>query len=420
MQPFFSLATVLAVAFCLCCCGCKDSKLSAAAAAVSPAEEKPAPNQPARQADTPVQPALPKGSWQPVKRETVRQFTPAIGNFYPRQVTKVGPMVSGHTEKILVDVGDMVKKGQPLVLLDTASFEIEVAQRKTDVKLAEARVASIGQRMKTIEIEISQAQISLDEANLQLKRMENLWKKPKAEGKPTSVPDKLYDDAVFRQRQAAASLAAANSRLGEARMQESEATCMVDQAKENLRYAEQRLQDATICAHYDAVVSKRLVDVGEPVTSAPVIHILELQEVATLILEFSLPQRMLTLVNEKTPLEFSVDGIPGVTYQARIAVIYPAIDEATRTFRCRTFIPNSDCKLRPGLLAQARVVSMEKENVLVVPLQSLVARGQDSAQVYVMRAGRATLCAVKLGLVTEIQTEITSGLTEGESILLPE
>ncbi len=307
------------------------------------------------------------------RRATVRERIPATGVLRASRTTQLGTQVSGRVAEVLVDVGALVREKDPLVRLDTAMFEIEAAQR---------------------EAELDAANASLDEADAEFQRMKALWEKP--EGQEPSVPRKQFDDAKARR---AAALA------------------RVKLAEETLRLANERLAETIIRAPYDAVVTRRLVHPGEPVTSAPIVHLLEVQDVKTLHLELSLPQELLAAVRKGSIVEFDVEGV-GEGFEGEVALVFPAIEETTRSFRSRVVVPNGEGRLRPGLLARVRVVVRERKDVLVVPREALSAAG-GGWEVRVVDGEGDAARAVVVGLTTESEVEIVEGLREGERVRLP-
>lgn len=319
-------------------------------------------------------PHLPPGEWAAVRRGDLRKTAAAVGSFRARRTTQIGPQVAGRVLEVLVDAGAKVTEGQELVKLDPVLFEIEAAQRKADLESARVAVA---------------------EAELNYGRMKNLWEKP--EGQEPSVPKKLFDDA--------------SSKLESARARR-------DQAAAALRGAEEKLKQTVIHAPYDGVVTRRLVDPGEPVSATPVTHLLEVQDVATLELEFSLPQEMLARVGAGTAVEFDAEGVPGVRGAAPVDVVYPAIDESTRSFRCRVIVDNAAGRFRPGMLARVDVVEQTVHDVLVVPKAAL----EETAsgwRVVVEVEGRPVARVVVVGVVSDDGAEIKEGLSEGDRVFVP-
>ncbi len=364
--------------------------------------------------ETPILPKISKESWAVISHENLRQAIPIIGNLYPKQTTKLGPRINSRVQELLVDVGDEVKKGQKIAILDPSFFKIEVSQREAEIKIIEAKIVSIDHSFKTLQSEIDLAKISLEDADLQLTRMKNLWEK--TQGAP-SIPQKNYDDAVFRQKQAAITVALQESRLVEAKARLTEANCSLKQGQVALSYAKRNLEETIIYAPYNGVISARLVDTGEIVTSTPVVNIVEIQEIETLRLEFTLPQNLMSFVQKGTTVEFEVDGIPNSKTIAEIDSFFPSLDESTRSLRCRVFVKNQENKFRPGLLVKIQVIVKELNNVLTVPRRAL-SQTEKGWKVLVEENGTYTERFVKIGFMGEEKAEVQEGLKEGEKVRL--
>ncbi|MBX3394346.1 MAG: efflux RND transporter periplasmic adaptor subunit [Phycisphaerae bacterium] len=364
-------------------------------------------------------PRMPAGQWVVVSRRPVRQSTSAVGSFRARQTTLLGSQVSGRVEKVLVDVGDAVRTGQELVQLDPTFFAIEVEQREADAQAAEVKLAGGRETLKAIEAEVQVAKTAVAESELEHTRMKNLWEKPP--GETPSIPKQRYDAARFGFEQSRARLQAAQSRVAEqaAKLREHEAG--VKQAKEALHYAKERLDETIIRAPYDAIVARRLVDPGEPVTATPVTHLLEVQEVGTLYLEYSLPQELLSAVKPGTRVTFDAEGVSEEVEETRstIGIVYPTLDEATRSFRCRSLVINPKLTFRPGMLTRVEIVTGESEPVLAVPRLALE-RSSRGWAVKVSNDGHGVERYVEIGAMDETWAEVRSGLVEGDRILVPE
>ncbi len=316
-----------------------------------------------------------KGTWVEAQRGLLRKVLPTIGDLRPRRTAILGSQVSGRVLEVLVDVGDPVVEKQELVRLDPVMFELELAEQQADLDWAKVAKA---------------------EAELNFTRMKGLWEKP--EGQEPSIPRKLFDDAKMRLEAASAQVAQEDSKL---------------------RTALERRREAVVCAPFAGVVSARFVDPGEPVTFPPVTHLLEIQEVSTLELEFSLSQELMGSVSRGTRVTFEVEGLAGVVTETSVDVVYPAVDEETRSFRCRALVNNAKGKLRPGLLARVHVTEREIPDALIVPWKAL-RRGSSGWHLLVSADGVAVERPVVVGLESEEGVEIREGLKEGEKVLLPE
>ncbi|MCC6739804.1 MAG: efflux RND transporter periplasmic adaptor subunit [Planctomycetia bacterium] len=307
-----------------------------------------------------------------VKASRPRRETACVGELKARRTTRLGAQVSGRVAEVLVEEGAVVKEKQELVKLDAATFELEA-----DVK----------------EREMESAIVARTDAEVQFARLKAMWEKPA--GEEPSIPRKQYDDAKAR-----LDAAIANVRLAEAA----------------LKVSRQKLADAVIRAPFDGVVTRRFVDPGQPVTSAPVTDLVEVRDVAELDLEYVLPQAMLARVDEKTPVAWEIDGAaPG---ESAVGKILPDVDEATRTFRCRTSVKNADGKLRPGLLARVRVIETAPRDALYVPATAIVPSAAGPT-VRILDGGKPAVRPVRTGAAWGDFVEITEGLAAGDRLLVP-
>lgn len=322
------------------------------------------------------------GTWVPVTRELLRQYVPAVGSFRARQITKIGPRVAGRVEAVEVREGDLVRKGQVLVRLDARFFEIAEQQARASLDAARGALAS--------------AQAELAEKRREMERQLEVFRRNA--GSP-----KERDDAISAFERAQGAVSEKQGRLAE--------------AEQRLAYAVEERKETLILAPYDGVITERLVDPGEPVSANPVTHLLEIQEVGVLYLEFSLAQELLKNVRAGTRVEWRVEGVAGDSDQGEVAVVFPAIDELTRSFRCRVIVDNPALKYRPGMLAAVRVVVQENTDALTVPRKAL-RPAASGYEITVLSGGQATVRRVEVGLLTEDRAEIREGLGDGDRVML--
>lgn len=409
MMKEFERLSVVSFLFVTCFAGC-DRNETATRGPGSASTRPAAASQPAEQ---------PGGRWVTVERRAFHQTTSAVGSFRARQTTMLGSQVSGRVDAVLVDVGDVLREGEELVRLDPVFFQIDIQQREADLEAATVKLAGGRESLKTLQAEVQVAQTALAEADLEYTRMKNLWEKPS--GETPSISKQRYDAGRFAHEQAKARLSAAESRVAEQEAKLREFESGIKQAEEALRYAKERLEEATIRAPYDAVVTRRLLDPGEPVTATPVTHILEIQEAGTLYLEYSLPQELLSAVREGTPITFDAEGMleSDGEGQALINIVYPTLDESTRSFRCRSIVANSSLTIRPGMLARVQVVTGEAAGVLAIPRAALKQSSRGWV-VFASNDGHRVERQVEVGLMDEVWAEVRFGLSESDRVLVPD
>lgn len=223
------------------------------------------------------------------------------GEFVSPVHSRLVARTPGRVGKVLVDEGESVHQGQPLL-------ELETDYLKIDLQRAEA--------------ELARAQAAAADAARDFERKRDLLAKG-------SVSPAVHDRS-----RAAAEQAEAVRRSAEA----------------GLALARQRLSDSVLVSPIGGVVAERHADVGERLSEGTVAFVL--QQVAPLRLRFRVPERYVGAVRSGQPVKASVEPYPGESFAGHISLVGQSIEVATRTFMVEAEFPNRDGRLRPGLFAR--------------------------------------------------------------------
>ena len=124
-----------------------------------------------------------------------------------------------------------------------------------------------------------------------------------------------------------------------------------------------------------------------------------------------------SLVEKGKPVKFTVEGLPGKTFETTVSRISYALDEATRTMLVEADMQNTDLTLRPGMYATAKIGVEKKTGALLVPVEAIVME-KTNAFLFTTADGKAKKTAVKLGFNDGVRAEIASGATEQDRVLL--
>ncbi|MCA6329252.1 MAG: efflux RND transporter periplasmic adaptor subunit, partial [Phenylobacterium sp.] len=106
------------------------------------------------------------------------------------------------------------------------------------------------------------------------------------------------------------------------------------------------------------------------------------------------------------------DAFPGQTFASQVSELTPQGDSASRVFRARLTVP-AGAPLRPGMTVEANLVVARRAGALLAPTEAL-----SDGQVWVIHKGRAHARPVSTGARGVDRTEILSGLTSGETVIL--
>ncbi len=174
-----------------------------------------------------------------------------------------------------------------------------------------------------------------------------------------------------------------------------------------------RIDKTEIRAPFDGVIGLRYVSVGSYIS--PSVKITTLQNIDTLKLEFSIPEKYIRLIDVGDRVNFKVQG-SDKRYSAVIYAIDPKIDPATRTLQVRAIFPNKNYELLPGSFAEIEVILEEIPSAILIPSEAIIPSAEGS-KVFVYNQGKAYEKNVETGIRTERFIQIKSGLNPGDTVL---
>jgi RND family efflux transporter MFP subunit len=325
-------------------------------------------------------------------RQDVPDLYEATGTVRARVTTVLSARLMGHIREIRPQVGDSVKPGQVVAVIDAR--EIETALRQAEAGRQEARGA-----LPEVDNAIAAAKAQLDLATSTFHRMKSL-----AEQK--SITPQEFDEASARQRMAEANLKMAEAKrtqLGQKIRQADEAVAQVNIQK---GYSE-------VAAPFAGIVTERRAEPGT--LAAPGTPLLVVEQAGGYRLEAGIEEARLSTVRAGARAEVKLDAFEQKLSGA-VSEIVPALDPASRTFTAKLDLTGG-LPLRTGMFGRARF-TLGKHPALTVPPGALAAEGQ-VRKVYVVSEGRARARLVTTGATHEGGIEILSGLAEGEQVVCP-
>ncbi|OQC13568.1 MAG: Macrolide export protein MacA [Alphaproteobacteria bacterium ADurb.Bin100] len=267
----------------------------------------------------------------------------ANGTIVPTRVVSIGSELSGTVKRVLVDVNDVVKKGQVLVELDTAKLDDQVLRSRAALASAQAQLA--------------QTNATVKEARAGLARFEEVSRL--SGGKVPSATE--LDGARATLERAVAGEASASATVAEAR-----ATLSTD---------ETNLSKASIRSPINGVVLTRTVDPGNAVAASlqAVTLFTIAEDLAQLRLEVAVDEADVGAVKVGQKASFTVSAYPSRRYPARITRVAFGSTKTDNVITYTTWleVDNSDLSLRPGMTAASTIVATERNDVLLVPNTAL-------------------------------------------------
>lgn len=256
------------------------------------------------------------------------------------------PNAPGRIRKIMVEVGDKVKKGQKLAQMDVAN--------------------------------LSNLESQLDNFKKIYKRVKEL------------------------------------NEVGGASQQDLEsARLQVTIAETNLK----NLQENTfLLSPIDGVVTSRNYDNDDIYNGQQ--SILTVMQMNPVQMKINVSESYFSKISKGMQVDVELDVYPGKTFNGKVNLVYPTIDERTRTFGVEIHAANSEMKIRPGMFART-ILHFGKANRMMVPdLAVIKQKGSGEKYVYLYKDGKVKYTAIELGNRFDDKFEILSGLNEGDVVVV--
>lgn len=336
-----------------------------------------------------------------ITRGTIKEILLLTGSLRSRSRYNVAPKVPGRLEKLAVDIGDKVYRGQLIAQLDDAEYIQQVEQVRAELVLAQASVLESKSNAEIAEKELARVK-SLHERKI--------------------IPDSEFEEAASRH-----AVAVARYNVALAEVQKREAV---------LKASEVRLGYTKIFALWSEpsnvwVVGERFVNEGDMLqANTPIVSIFDN---SVMVAAIDVVERDYPRLKIGREVILSTDAYPEREFIGKVARIAPLLKETSRQARVEVDVANDEDLLKPGMFVRVKITLQERTNTTLIPVSALVRRGGQQGIFSVdMSTMKAKFVPVKMGLIerdlVEIMEPAVSGvvvtighhlLQDGMSVKLP-
>jgi RND family efflux transporter MFP subunit len=342
----------------------------------------------------------------PVKVDELHRNVESVGSLFALEEVTVSSEVDGRVDEVLVDTGDHVERGQPLVNVSTTELKLALDQQRALYQQARARLGITGESddLKNVidAAEVKKAAADLKEAQEIYKRSQMLLEKQ-------LLPRQDFDQTEARLHAATAAYDLAVQSVQNLRAQ-------LPQYRAAVELAEKKLRDAVIRAPFKGQVKERVVAPGQYLkVQTPVMIIVSMDP---LRVRLKIPEMMAGWIRAGEGIHVSVEAYPDKTFSGKLTRTNPVVDPQSRSFEVEALLENSEGLLKPGFFVKARIPSGKVDRVLAVPRDAL----QYSYGVYkvcLIQGDVLKETEVKIGELAGEDAEIVSGVSTADLIAVP-
>jgi membrane fusion protein (multidrug efflux system) len=193
----------------------------------------------------------------------------------------------------------------------------------------------------------------------------------------------------------------------------------LNSVKADIQLTQAQIAKTEIRAPFDGNIGLKYVSEGSYVSSATAASsaakIATLQQIDPVKIDFSVPEKYSTVVQRGDSIHFSIQG-SDEKFKGQIYAIEPKIDLNTRSVQLRAICRNKEGKIFPGSFAKIELILKESPNSILIPTEALIPelKGQ---KVFLSKNGKAQSQKVEIGIRTDTQIQITSGLQAGDTVI---
>lgn len=194
----------------------------------------------------------------------------------------------------------------------------------------------------------------------------------------------------------------------------------LDNAKLQLTIAETNLknlqENTLLVSPISGIIAARNYDNGDMYNGQqPILTVMQINPVQ---LKINVSETFFSKVKTGMPVEIKLDVYEGETFSGRVSLVYPTVDEKTRTFPVEISLNNPRNKVRPGMFARVNI-NFGKLNRVVVPDQAIIKQAGSGARfVYLYDNGKVSYQQVELGRRIEAEYELVSGVSSGAQVVV--
>jgi membrane fusion protein, multidrug efflux system len=305
------------------------------------------------------------------------------GTLSPKYQAEMKSEYGGVVAQVYVNDWAKVRKGDPLLKVDTSEGEVLLLKAKAALEMAKAGQLEAEAAVARADREYDRA-VKLQESGL--------------------ITRQGMDDSRTQKEAASARIAAAKAQVAA--------------AGEDVAQVTTRLSKAVIRSPFDGTVAERLVSVGDLVGEMQKV-VFRLVDNRLLELTVSVPSTEMAALRVGQPVRFSTDAFPGREFDGKVAHINPSVSTGDRSVRVIAEVPNDPEVLKGGLFVKGRIATGRRTGVVQVPRTAILSWNVAArkGEVFVVDNNVARRRGVTTGAVQGGRVEIPSGLRSGETVV---
>lgn len=334
-----------------------------------------------------------------IKKRDLTSIVSASGEVKPKKSVNISAHISGRIVKIGVEEGQRVKEDDFLLKLDSTQHEANANRDRAVIRTFQAE---------------------LIKANAQLKKDKSFYERQK----------KLHNEKLISGEQ----LEAAKTTHEISEASHEAILYQIRQAQASLESSLDMLSKTVYNSPIDGIITSLRVEEGEiamiGTMNNPGTVLMTIADLSVMEVEVEVDETDVIGLSLGQKADVRIDALPDHVIKGKVTEIGSSAlqkvvaMEESRDFKVVITLESPPKSLKPGLSASADIITAERQDVLAIPISSLVLKekeneedkGEQEEGVYIIKDSRVKFQAVKKGIMGELMVEIISGLEDGQEI----
>ncbi len=331
---------------------------------------------------------------------TISESVYSSATVQPDSLYQVYAAVSGILDQNLVEEGDVITKGTPIVQVINNAPQLNVENAKLTLELAIDNYSGNNAVIRALEDEIRAARLQVQNDSVNFFRQKNLWEQ------------NIGSEVEYDSRKLAYELSSSNLSLllSNYARTKNELKTKVIQAENNYKTALITTGDFTVESKINGTVYALYKNHGESVSMLEPVAAIGSSD--KFIIELLVDEVDIVKVKLGQPAVISLDAYADRIFEAVISKIYPRKDERSQTFMVEATFKLPPEVLYPGLAGEGNIIVGKKESALTIPGEYVI----DNNKVRTSEG----LVEIEIGLQNLEYVEVLSGIDKETYILLPD
>ena len=300
------------------------------------------------------------------EKKQIQPYLETTGTLKAEEEVTVSSEVDGIVRKITVEEGSRIRHGELLALINDVDYGLE---------------------LKKSEAALKQSQASLANARAEFSRKHSLYEEE-------LITRQQFDDVSTR-------LALAQAE--------------VERVKATLGAARQMLARTRIYSPLTGAVKEKKISAGDYVRNGT--PLFALIKIDSLKLNFTISEKDAASLKTGQEVVFKVDAFAGRLFKGKVSLLYPNVEERTRTLQAEAVVPNADHLLKPGYFARTQIFTQAARDAVVIPITALL-YDNSTVRVFVVNDKKAHERIIKIGGKYGEDVEVVEGLQENEQVVV--